>query len=80
MAASRAATARQRQLRSFNQRRREATISATLLPVKGSPPAADATELAVRPSVCGVIHDQGSAVVTFDRETVESLLRRRGWF
>ncbi|TML43387.1 MAG: hypothetical protein E6G19_12290 [Actinobacteria bacterium] len=55
-------------------------MSATLLPAKGSPPAADATELAVRPSVCEVIHDQGSGVVTFDRETVESLLASGRFF
>ena len=55
-------------------------MSATLLPAKGSPPAADGTELAVRPSVCEVIDDQGSGVVTFDRETVESLLASGRFF
>jgi Mg2+ and Co2+ transporter CorA len=55
-------------------------MSATLLPAKGSPPAADATEVAVRPSVCEVIHDQGSGVVTFDRATVESLLASGRFF
>jgi magnesium transporter len=78
--ASGAATARQGQLGSFNQRRREATMSATLLPAKGSPPAADATEVAVRPSVCEVINDQGSGEIAFDRETVESLLASGRFF
>ena len=55
-------------------------MSATLLAAKGSPPATDAIELAVRPSVCEVIHDQGSGVVTFDRETVESLLASGRFF
>ena len=55
-------------------------MSSTLLPAKGSVPAADATELAVSPSVCEVIHDQGSGVVTFDRETVESLLASGRFF
>jgi magnesium transporter len=55
-------------------------MSATLLPGKGSPPAPDAAELAVSPSVCDVIHDHGSGVVTFDRETVESLLASGSFF
>jgi magnesium transporter len=77
--ASGAATA-QGQVGSFNQRRREVTMSATLLPAKGSPPAAVATELAVRPSVCEVINDQGSGEIAFDRETVESLLASGRFF
>jgi magnesium transporter len=55
-------------------------MSATLLPAKGSPPAADATEVAVRPSVCEVINDQGSGEIAFDRETVESLLASGRFF
>ena len=54
-------------------------MSATLLPAKGSPPA-DATTLAVSPSVCEVVHDQGSGVVTFDRGAVESLLASGTFF
>jgi Mg2+ and Co2+ transporter CorA len=54
-------------------------MSATLLPAKGSPPA-DATTLAVSPSACEVVHEQGSGVVTFDRGTVESLLASGNFF
>jgi hypothetical protein len=39
-------------------------MSSTLLPAKGSAPAADASDLAVSPSVCEVIHDQGSDAKT----------------
>jgi magnesium transporter len=55
-------------------------MNATLQAVDGSPPAANAAELAVSPSACEVIHDQGSGGVAFDRETVESLLASGSFF
>jgi magnesium transporter len=55
-------------------------MNATLQAADGSPPAANAAELAVSPSACEVIHDQGSGVVAFDRETVESLLASGSFF
>jgi magnesium transporter len=55
-------------------------MNATLQAADGSPPAANAAEFAVSPSACEVIHDQGGGVVTFDRETVESLLASGSFF
>jgi magnesium transporter len=55
-------------------------MNATLQAADGSPPAANAAELAVSPSACEVIHDQGTGVVAFDRETVESLLASGSFF
>jgi magnesium transporter len=55
-------------------------MNATLQAADGSPPTANAAELAVSPSACEGIHDQGSRVVAFDRETVESLLASGSFF
>jgi magnesium transporter len=55
-------------------------MNATLQAADGSPPTANAAELAVSPSACEGIHDQGSGVVAFDRETVESLLASGSFF
>jgi magnesium transporter len=55
-------------------------MSAALIATQGSPPEGNATELAVAPSACEVISDQGSAVIAFDREAVESLLASGSFF
>jgi magnesium transporter len=43
-------------------------MSATLLAAGGSQPAESLTELAIVPSACEVVDDQGSRVVEFDRD------------
>jgi magnesium transporter len=55
-------------------------MSAALIATEGSPPEGNATELAVAPSACEMISDQGSAVIAFDREAVESLLASGNFF
>jgi len=55
-------------------------MSATAPAARGSPTAGSATELAIVPSRCEVVDDQGSGMVQFDRETVEGLLDSGSFF
>jgi magnesium transporter len=55
-------------------------MSATVLAGGGLPPPESVTELAIVPSTCEVVDDQGSGVVQFDRETIEGLLARGRFF
>ena len=55
-------------------------MSATLLAAGGSQPAESLAALAIVPSACEIVDDQGSRVVEFDRETVEGLLASGSFF